>query len=102
MAVPSNDMRDFEFANEFGLRIEPILDPDEADDDTRARVVKGEECWEEDGIFINSSSSFSGLDINGLRKQEGIRKTIDWLEEKGLGKEMVNYKMRGWETSRPI
>jgi leucyl-tRNA synthetase len=100
MAVPSNDMRDFEFATEFSLPIKPILDPDEADDETRSLVVKGEQCWEEDGIFINSSSSFSGLDINGLRKQEGISKTITWLEEKGLGAEMVNYKMRDWLFSR--
>jgi leucyl-tRNA synthetase len=100
MAVPSNDMRDFEFATEFKIPIKPILDPDEADEKTRARVIKGEECWEEDGIFINSSSSFSGLNINGLRKQEGIDKTIAWLEEKGLGKEMVNYKMRDWLFSR--
>ncbi len=100
MAVPSNDMRDFEFATEFNILIKPILDPDEADEETRARVVKGEECWEEDGVFINSSSSFSGLDINGLRKQEGISKTIAWLEEQGLGKEMVNYKMRDWLFSR--
>ncbi|MCK4855450.1 MAG: leucine--tRNA ligase, partial [Bacteroidales bacterium] len=100
MAVPSNDMRDFEFATEFNIPIKPILDPDEADEETRARVVKGEECWEEDGVFINSSSSFGGLDINGLRKQEGINKTIAWLEEKGLGTEMINYKMRDWLFSR--
>ncbi len=100
MAVPSNDMRDFEFATEFNIPIKPILDPDEADEETRARVVKGEECWEEDGLFINSSSSFGGLDINGLRKQDGINKTIDWLEEKGLGTEMINYKMRDWLFSR--
>jgi leucyl-tRNA synthetase len=100
MAVPSNDMRDFEFATEFNILIKPILDPDQADEETRARVVKGEECWEEDGVFINSSSSFSGLDINGLRKQDGISKTIAWLEEQGLGKEMVNYKMRDWLFSR--
>jgi leucyl-tRNA synthetase len=100
MAVPSNDMRDFEFATGFNIYIKPILDPDEADEETRVRVVKGTECWEDDGVFINSSSSFSGLDINGLRKQEGMSKTIAWLEEQGLGKEMVNYKMRDWLFSR--
>ena len=100
MAVPSNDMRDFEFATEFNIPIKPILDPDEADEETRARVVKGEECWEEDGVFINSSSSFGGLDINGLKKQDGISKTVAWLEEKGLGTEMINYKMRDWLFSR--
>ena len=100
MAVPSNDMRDFEFATEFKLPIRPILDPDEATEEIRSRVVKGEECWEGDGVFINSSSPYSGLDINGLRKQEGIIRTIAWLEEQGIGTEKVNYKMRDWLFSR--
>jgi leucyl-tRNA synthetase len=100
MAVPSNDKRDFEFATEFKLPIRPILDPDEAAEETRDRVVKGEECWEGDGVFINSSSPNSGLDINGLRKQEGILRTIAWLEEQGIGTEKVNYKMRDWLFSR--
>ncbi len=100
MAVPSNDERDFEFASKFKLSIRPILDPDQADPETRSRVLKGEECWVEDGIFINSSSKLSGLDINGLKKEEGIRKTIQWLEDKKLGKATVNYKMRDWLFSR--
>jgi leucyl-tRNA synthetase len=100
MAVPSNDKRDFDFARTFNLPILPILDPDDTDPDTRARVLKAEECWEEDGVFINSSSKASGLDINGLRKEEGIAKTIKWLEEKGLGASKVNYKMRDWLFSR--
>jgi leucyl-tRNA synthetase len=64
------------------------------------RVLNAEECWEEDGVFINSSSHESGLDINGLRKEEGIRKTTEWLEEQGLGSAKVNYKMRDWLFSR--
>jgi leucyl-tRNA synthetase len=100
MAVPSNDLRDFEFAKTFGLHIVPILDPDGTDSDTRKRVLSAEECWEEDGVFINSSSDASGLDINGLRKEEGIRKTTEWLEEQGLGSAKVNYKMRDWLFSR--
>jgi leucyl-tRNA synthetase len=100
MAVPSNDTRDFEFANEFKLPIIPILDPEDADPDVRERVLKAEECWVDDGIYINSSSPVSGLDINGLNKEEGIRKTIVWLEENDLGEETVNYKMRDWLFSR--
>jgi leucyl-tRNA synthetase len=100
MAVPSNDMRDFEFANTFNLPIIPILDPDNADKETRKGVLNAEICWEEDGVFINSSSDVSGLDINGMRKEKGIARTIAWLEEKGLGTSKVNYKMRDWLFSR--
>ncbi len=100
MAVPSNDMRDFEFAGKFNLPIVPILDPDNADPETRSRVLKVEECWEGDGIFINSSNKQTGLDINSLRKEEGMVKTIAWLEKKGLGSSKVNYKMRDWLFSR--
>jgi len=100
MAVPSNDMRDFEFAKTFKLPIIPILDPDDADPETREGVLKAEICWEEDGVFINSASIESGLDINGLRKEKGITKTIDWLVETGLGSSKVNYKMRDWLFSR--
>ena len=78
----------------------PILDPDEADEETRKGVLDATICWEDDGVFINSSSEVSGLDINGLRKEEGIAKTIDWLEERGLGTAKVNYKMRDWLFSR--
>lgn len=100
MAVPSNDKRDFEFAKTFNLPIIPILDPEGADPQTRIRVLKAEECWEADGNFINSANPVSGLDLNGLGKEKGIQRTIEWLEEKGLGAKTVNYKMRDWLFSR--
>jgi leucyl-tRNA synthetase len=100
MAVPSNDTRDFEFAKQFNLPIIPILDPDDADPETRERVLAAEECWVDDGVFINSSNDRSGLNINGLRKDDGISKTIRWLVDKGYGEKTVNYKMRDWLFSR--
>ncbi|MFC2125075.1 leucine--tRNA ligase [Bacteroidota bacterium] len=100
MAVPSNDLRDFEFANTFSLPIIPILDPDNASPEIREGVLNGQICWEEDGVFVNSSNQDSGLDINGLRKEEGIARTIEWLEGKELGISKVNYKMRDWLFSR--
>lgn len=100
MAVPAHDRRDFEFAGKFGLPVEAIMDPDTPDSDLRERVLKGEECWTEDGKYINSSNIEAGLDINSLSKEEGIRVTIEWLREKGLGNPMVNYKLRDWLFSR--
>ena len=86
MAVPGHDTRDWEFAKKFNL---PIVE-----------VVKGgnveEEAYTdtEDGILVNSEL------INGLRVEEAKKKIIQWLEERGLGRKTVNYKLRDWVFSR--
>ncbi len=100
MAVPAHDTRDFEFAEKFKLPIDCIMDPDGADEELRRRVLAGNVCWTEDGKYINSSAEYSGLSINGLNKENGIRHVIDWLESKGIGKATVNYKLRDWLFSR--
>ncbi len=100
MAVPAHDTRDFEFAKKFGLEILCIQDPNVNDADQKERILAGDECWTEDGRYINSSSKSTGIDINGLDKKNGIEKMISWLEEKKLGKARVNYKLRDWLFSR--
>ena len=100
MAVPAHDTRDFEFAKKFGLEISCIQDPDVNDTDQKNRILAGDECWTEDGRYINSASNSTGIDINGLDKKNGIEKMISWLEEKKLGKARVNYKLRDWLFSR--
>lgn len=100
MAVPAHDERDFEFAVKFGLPVVCIMDPDVEDEEKRIRIINGNECWTEDGKFINSSSEKTGIDINGLSKEAGIRKMIGWLESKNLGRARVNYKLRDWLFSR--
>ncbi|MBU2632904.1 leucine--tRNA ligase [Patescibacteria group bacterium] len=75
MAVPAHDQRDWEFAKKYKL---PIIE-----------VLKGG-----NGPYINSGF------LDGLGKEEGINKMIEWLEEKGLGKRTVNYKLRDWCISR--
>lgn len=100
MAVPAHDTRDFEFAKKFGLQIDCIMDPETDDPETRERVLAGDECWVLDGKYINSSDKVTGIDLNGLSKQEGIEKMTRWLEAYNLGKEKVNYKIRDWLFSR--
>lgn len=100
MAVPAHDTRDFEFAQKFALPIVCIMDPADADDELRAAVLAGKACWTEDGIYINSSDETRSLSINGLNKENGIKAIIKWLEEKGLGKAAINYKLRDWLFSR--
>ncbi len=63
-------------------------------------MLKGDACWTEDGEYINSANAETGLDINGLNKDAGIQKTVEWLESKGIGKATVNFKLRDWLFSR--
>ena len=84
MAVPAHDERDFEFAKTFDLEIIPVL---AGGDVTKAPFT-------EDGEHINSEF------LNGLNKQEAIDKMVAWLEENGVGKKEVSYRLRDWLFSR--
>jgi len=100
MAVPAHDERDFEFAGKFNLPVECIMNPDTDDEVLKDKVKRAEACWTGEGNYINSSDPDTGLDINGLNKEQGISKTIEWLEAKNLGRAKVNYKLRDWLFSR--
>jgi leucyl-tRNA synthetase len=100
MAVPAHDNRDFEFAEKFGLAIRCIMDPVDAEPGLREKVLQAKACWTEDGIYINSSCTETDLSIDGMNKENGIRKVIEWLEKNGLGQFAVNYKIRDWLFSR--
>jgi leucyl-tRNA synthetase len=100
MAVPAHDTRDFEFATKFNLPIVCIQDPDVSDQEQRSRILNGEECWTEDGKYINSAETSTGIDINGMNKEAGISHITKWLETEKLGIAKINYKLRDWLFSR--
>ncbi|HKK62413.1 MAG TPA: leucine--tRNA ligase [Bacteroidales bacterium] len=100
MAVPAHDTRDFEFAKKFELPVNCIMDPEAADEELREKVLAGDACWTEDGVYIHSANQQLGLSIDGMNKAEGIETINSWLEEKGLGKATINYKIRDWLFSR--
>ncbi|MDP3043253.1 MAG: class I tRNA ligase family protein [bacterium] len=58
------------------------------------RLVYGDFAYCEEGININSGF------LNGLETKEAKEKMIKWLEEKGLGRREVVYKLRDWCVSR--
>lgn len=103
MAVPAHDVRDFEFAQTFSLPIRCIIRPCEKEAETEKisveDVLNGKACWVGNGKMINSSNN-DGLDINGLEVNDSKAKTIQWLEQKGIGKSATNYKLRDWLFSR--
>jgi leucyl-tRNA synthetase len=92
MAVPAHDDRDYEFAQTFGLKIIPVVEPPDPADAERVR--KGEYCFIGDGVAINSGS------FNGLPTPEFKERITAWLAERGQGKKAINYKLRDWNFSR--
>ncbi len=86
MAVPSGDQRDWNFAKHFNLPIIPILD-------AQKNIEEAADATKE-GKYINS-----GI-INGMTYDEAVPTLIKWLEDKGLGKGKVQYRMRNAVFSR--
>jgi leucyl-tRNA synthetase len=85
MAVPAHDERDLEFAKKFNLPIRQVV-----------QAPGGKESIGFVGDGVNINSGF----IDGLPTPEAKRKIIAWLEEKGLGRKTINYKLRDWLFSR--
>jgi leucyl-tRNA synthetase len=98
MAVPAHDERDYEFARKFELPIIPVIQPEGEKD---AEKAIEEEAYIGPGQIINSGS-INGTPVNEEkgRKNPSIAAAIDWIEEKGVGKEAVNYRLRDWLISR--
>ncbi|MES2418516.1 MAG: leucine--tRNA ligase [Bacteroidota bacterium] len=80
MGVPSGDQRDWLFATHFNLPIIQILDA-QKEMATEADATK-------EGKYVNSGF------INGLTYKEATAFLNNWLEEQGVGKAKVNYRMR--------
>ena len=93
MAVPAHDLRDFEFAQKYGLPVIPVVDPGEGDE-SRAQVLAGKIASAADGVAVNSGT------YNGLKTAEFKEKIIADLASSGLGREAVNYQLRDWLFSR--
>ncbi len=88
MCVPAHDERDFEFAKKFDLPIKQVI----LQEGTQEQEL--EEAYVGDGIIINSD------EWNGMKAFEAKKMAPEYLEEKGLGKKTVNYKLRDWVFSR--
>ncbi len=97
MAVPAHDERDFEFARKFGLEVRVVIQPEGAELDGATMP----EAYPAAGVMVNSGP-FDGTRVTDEkgRKNPGISAVIDWLEQQGIGKEAVNYRLRDWLISR--
>ena len=93
MAVPAHDERDWDFAKAFNLPIVQVVASEEpqADEDY---LKEPSACTAADGYSVNSGP------FTGLPTAEAKKRITDQLEEKGIGKRAINYKLRDWIFSR--
>ena len=89
MAVPAHDSRDYAFARHFNLPIVPLIE---------GADVSEESFDAKEGVMMNSCGP--ELDLNGMQVKEAIARTKKFIEEKGIGKVKVNYRLRDAIFSR--
>ena len=89
MAVPAHDSRDYAFAKHFNLKIIPVIE---------GADVSEESFDAKEGIMCNSASE--KFSLNGLTVKEAIAATKKFVEEQGLGRVKVNYRLRDAIFSR--
>ena len=86
MAVPGHDTRDWEFAKKFDL---PIIE-----------VVEGGDMEKEAYTDTDTGKIVNSDFINGMEVEDAIVHISKWLEERDLGVEKTNFKLRDWVFSR--
>jgi leucyl-tRNA synthetase len=87
MAVPSSDVRDYKFASFFDLPIVQVQEGPKTD-------ISQDDFYDKAGTMINSDF------LNGLTVPQAIEKAIEFIEEKGVGKAKINFRMRDAIFSR--
>jgi leucyl-tRNA synthetase len=90
MGVPAHDERDFAFAERYGLPIVQVVKPAEGEVEEGAAFV----AHTEHEVLVNSG------DFSGLAAPEGKQRIVEWLDERGLGRATIGYRLRDWLLSR--
>lgn len=88
MSVPAHDQRDFEFAKKYGLPIRPVVYPDNGD------LTLDETAFTDKGVLRHSG------EFDGLTSDDAFVVIAEFLEARGKGRRLVNYRLRDWGISR--
>ncbi|MDA8272152.1 MAG: leucine--tRNA ligase [Deltaproteobacteria bacterium] len=90
MSVPAHDERDYEFAKKYNLEIIRVIRPksgfEKEPDDSLPYMLQG--------AIVNSG------EFNGLSSEEAKEKISAYAEKLGIGKKVINYRLRDWGISR--
>ena len=91
MGVPAHDQRDFEFARRYGIPIRPVYRAEEGefDPDTMTAAVPHVG-------YLYNSGDWDGTPCGPV----AIRRAVEWVEAKGIGKGKIGYRLRDWLISR--
>ena len=91
MGVPTGDQRDWMFATKYNIPKIITLQPK----DHELKLEDMDHAYEDkDGVLVNAGP-FTGMEMH-----KAMKAIIDYMEEKGLGKRRVNYRLRDWLISR--
>jgi leucyl-tRNA synthetase len=91
MAVPAHDERDFEFAQRYALPVVRVVEPTDPSDE------------EADGAFFEHTDDerlVNSGQFSGRPAPEAAQAIVEWLGERGRGRQAVSYRLRDWGFSR--
>lgn len=93
MGVPAHDTRDFQFATQYDLPIKQVIVPDDADNDNEENdQVKM--AYTGTGILVESCN------FSGEHSEHAKQAIINYAEDEGYGKGIIQYRLRDWLISR--
>ncbi|MGG6429682.1 leucine--tRNA ligase [Acetobacter ghanensis] len=88
---PSGDQRDLDFAHKYNLPVTPVVLPEGKD---QADFAITNHAFTGDGTMINSGF------LDGLTTAQARKAAIERLQDLGVGKGVVNWRLRDWGISR--
>lgn len=91
MGVPAHDKRDFDFARKFDIPIVEVIRAAGEESSDPATWIEAKEAL---GVMVNSGQ------FDGTPADEAIAKVTAYIEELGVGKSAVSYRLRDWLISR--
>ncbi|VXD17873.1 Leucine--tRNA ligase [Planktothrix serta PCC 8927] len=93
MGVPAHDVRDFQFATQYDLPIKQVIVTNDADNDNEENdQIKT--AYTGTGILVESCN------FSGEHSEHAKQAIIDYAEDEGYGKGIIQYRLRDWLISR--